>query len=201
MTGKKQILILFFIVPFLFNMAVAEENHASGYTEFLGKAINFFILFGGLAYILFKPIRNFLYGRAVKIDRSLKDVEDSRRKEELKLEEVKNRLRRLEEEITKIKKESEIEGQREKDRIIKDAQREAEKVRHFAKEDIEMLTRAGIQELKEYTAELATELAQQRIKKKMTDETQSLFIDKSIFRLEKLYEKSDSNKEIHSRAS
>lgn len=201
MAGKKQILVLFFIIPFLFNIAVAEENHSSGYTEFLGKTINFLILFGGLAYILFKPIRNFLHGRAVKIDRSLKEMQKLRLEEEQKLEEVKNRLIRLEEEITKIKKEGEIEGHREKDRIIKDAQREAERVRHFAKQDIEMLTLAGIQELKEYTAELATELAQQRIKKKMTDEAQFLIIDKSIEKLEKLYEKSESNKEIHSRAS
>lgn len=201
MAWKKQILVLFFVVPFFFNMALAEENHAPSYKEFLGKTINFIILFGGLAYFLFKPLRNFLEGRAAKIDRSLRDMEESRREAEQKLEEVKNRLNLLEQEINKIRREGEVEGRREKDRIIKDARLGAERIRHFAKQEIEMLTREGIQGLKEYAAELATAMAQQNIKKRMTDEAQSLIIDKSIEKLEKLYEKSDSNKEIHSRIS
>lgn len=189
MSGKKRIIVLLLIVPFLFTIAEAKENHGSSSAEFLGKALNFIILFGGLAYFLFRPLRSFLERRAAKIDRSLKEAEDSRQEAEKKLEEVNSRLSRLEEEISSIKKEGEIEGQKGKDEIIKWAQHEAERIRDFAKEEIEIFTRAGIRELKEYTAELATSLALERIKKKMTAEAQFLLIDKSIERLERLYEK------------
>ncbi len=198
---KKIIVILFFIFPLVFSLAEAKENHGTDYMELLGKAINFIVLFGALAYLLSKPLRRFLEGRAGKIDHSLKEAEDSRQDAEKRLEEVKNRLSRIEEEIIEIKTAGESEGQREKERIIKEALHEAEKIRRFTKEEIEMFTQAGIRELKEYAAELATAIALERIKKKMTAEDQSLFIDKAIDKLEGLYEESDSDKEIRSRVN
>jgi len=201
MREKKHIVLLLLIIPLFLTIAEAKEEQGTNYTELLGKTLNFVVLFGGLAYFLFKPLRRFLEKRAKKIDHSLKEAEDSRQEAEKKLEKVKARLSRIEEEIMNIKKEGEDGGRREKERIIKEAQGEAERIRRFAKEEIEMFTRAGIRELKEYTAELATALALERIKRKMTDEDQSVFIDKAINKIEGLYEKSDSDKEIRSRAS
>lgn len=201
MDWKKRVLFLFFTEFVCFSMAMAGENNASNLTEFLGKTINFVVLFGGLTYFLYKPLRDFLQNRATKIDQSLKEAEDSRQEAEIKLKKVRERLNRLEEEIAKIRKEGEIEAQRIKKDIIKDAHREAKKMKHFAQEEIEMRTREAIQELREYTAELATAIAQERIKKKMTAKVQSHIFDKSIEKIEELYERSYPDKEIQPRVS
>jgi F-type H+-transporting ATPase subunit b len=186
---RRKILIILLLLPFFIAMASADEEHSSGFRDFIGKTINFIILFGGLTYLLYKPIRNFLQKRSQEIERGLKEAEDAQREAELKLEEAKARLATLEDEIEKLKKDAEIEGRKEKERIIQLAQQEAEKIKHFAKQEIEMLTRSGVQDLKEYTAGLASALAEERIRKKMSPKDQSFFIDKSIEKLDELYEK------------
>ena len=197
----RRVLIILLLLPFFVFMSSGEEEHSSNFMDFLGKTINFIILFGGLTYILFKPIRNFLERRSQDIENSLKETEESKREAGQKLKEVNARLSDLENEIAKIKKEAELEGRREKERIIHLAQQEAERIKYFSKQEIEMLIHAGIQILKFYTAELATTLAEKRIRKKMTSEDQSFLINKSIERLDKLYERSKSDKEIHTRVS
>jgi F-type H+-transporting ATPase subunit b len=200
-TPTRKILLILLLLPFFISMVSADEEHSSNLRDFIGKTINFIVLFGGLAYFLFKPIRNFLQKRSEEIEQGLKDAEDAQKEAEMKLREAKARLATLEDEIEKLKKEAEIEGRKEKEKVIQLAQQEAERIKYFAKQEIEMLMRAGIQDLKQYTAELASALAEQRIKKKMSPEDQSFFIDKSIEKLDELYEKSNSRKKIHSRVS
>lgn len=201
MTERRKILVVLFLLPFFIFMASAEEEHKSGFIDFLGKAINFIVLFGGLAYLLRKPLGGLLEKRSQDIQCTLKETEASRKEAEQKLQEVKAHLAGLEEEIEKMRKEADVEGQRERERTLQLAQKEAEKIRYFAGQEIEMLTRAGIQELKEFTAELAASLAEERIRKKMTLEDHTQLIDKSIERLSELYEESNSDKKIHPRAS
>ena len=200
MVGRKQILLVLLLVPFVIFMA-SEEGHSSNFKGFLGKAVNFIVLIGALIYFLSKPLRSMLEKRATEIKHSMKEAEDSRKEAEERLKGMRKRLSGLEDEIAKIKREAEVDGQREKERIKKLARQEAERIKRFARQEIEVHTNASIKELREHTAELATKLAQERIKKKLTPETQSSLLDKSIERLEKLYEKSDSGKEIHSGAS
>lgn len=201
MTERRKILVVLFLLPFFIFMASAEEEHKSGFIDFLGKTINFIVLFGGLAYLLRKPIGSFLEKRSQDIQRTLKETEASRKEAEQKLQEAKVHLAGLEEEIEKMRKEADVEGHRERERTLQLAQKEAEKIRYFTGQEIEMLTRAGIQELKEFTAELAASLAEERIRKKMTLEDHTQLIDKSIERLSELYEESNSDKKIHPRAS
>ena len=201
MTRRKKILIILLLLPFFVFMVSADEEHSSNLMDFLGKTINFIILFGGLAYFLFKPIRSFLERRSQDIERRLREAEDSKREAEQKLQEAKARLTTLGGEIAELKKEAKIEGRKERERLIQLAQKEAERIKYFANQEIEMLILGGIKDLKEYTAELATALAEERIKKKLSPEDQSFLIDKSIERLDKLYEKSNSHKKIHSRVS
>ncbi|MBA7655240.1 MAG: ATP synthase F0 subunit B [Candidatus Aminicenantes bacterium] len=200
-TSRRKIFLVLLLLPFFISMVSADEEHSSNFRDFIGKAVNFIVLFGGLAYFLYKPIRNFLQKRSQEIEQGLKEAGDAQREAELKLREANARLATLEDEIEKLKKEAEIEGRKEREKVIQLAQQEAERIKYFAKQEIEMLMRAGIQDLKQYTAELASALAEERIKKKMSPEDQSFLIDKSIEKLDELYEKSYSRKKIHSRVS
>jgi F-type H+-transporting ATPase subunit b len=200
-TSRRKIFLVLLLLPFLISMVSADEEHSSNFRDFIGKTVNFIVLFGGLAYFLYKPVRNFLQKRSLEIEQGLKEAGDAQREAELKLREVNARLATLEDEIEKLKKEAEIEGRKERERVIQLAQQEAERIKYFAKQEIEMLMRAGIKDLKQYTAELASALAEERIKKKMSPEDQFFLIDKSIEKLEELYEKSNSRKKIHSRVS
>ncbi len=197
---RKKILFVLLLLPFLVFMSTDEEEHSSGFADFLGKTVNFIILFGGLTYLLYKPIRTFLEKRGQDIKLSLREAEDSKKEAERKLKEIESQLAGLEKEIEKIMKEAENEGRKERDMTLHLAQQETERIKHFAKQEIDAIISAGIRGLREYTAVLATALAEERIKKKMTPEFQSLMIDRSIEKLSELDEKSDSGQKVQSRA-
>jgi len=201
MRKKKQIFLVLILHPFFIFMVSGEEHSSFNFLQFLGKSLNFIILFGILAYFLYKPLRSFLEKRYSGIKHSLLEAKNSRKEAERKLKEAEKQLERLGEKVAKMKKEAEIEGRREKERIIKEAKREAERIKRLTQEEMEMLIEAGIRKLKEYTAEMATILAQERIRKRMTTKDHSLLVDKCIERLSKLDEKADTDKKIHPRFS
>ena len=167
--------------------------------DFLGKVINFVVLVGGLIYLLRNPLRNFLEGRSRSLDHALREAKDSRVEAEKRQQEIENRLKKIGQEMEHIRREAETEGKKVQERILHEAKTGANRLKLLSRQEIEMLAQAGIREIKQYAAELATTLAQQRIQSKIKKEDQSLLIDRSIERLEKLYEKSSPDKEIRTR--
>lgn len=192
--------MILLIVPFLLFMSFAEESHPSQTKDFLGKLVNFLLLFGGLAYVLRKPLGKFLQERSDSLEQALRGAKESHEEAAEKLNQVESRLRKLDEEIEKMQQEAEAVGQSLHQHVLEEAKQAADRLKHFASQEIEMLTQDAIREIKEYTGALAADLAQQRIQDRMTEEFHSSLIDKSIKRIEKLHEKSNSDTKIRSRA-
>lgn len=167
--------------------------------DFLGKVINFVVLVGGLIYFLRNPLGNFLEGRTKYLDHALRDAKDSRVEAEKKQQEMETRLKKIGREMEHIRREAKTEGKMIQERILQEAKAGANRLKLLSRQEIEMLTQAGIREIKQYAAELAIALAQERIQSKIKKEDQSLLIDRSIERLEKIYEKSNPDQEIHPR--
>jgi F-type H+-transporting ATPase subunit b len=199
MQQKKSTLLILLVVPFLLFMSFAEESHPSQTKDFLGKLINFLLLFGGLAYVLRKPLGKFLQERSDSLEQALRGAKESHEEAAERLNQVESRLGKLDEEIEKMQREAEAVGQSLHQHVLEEAKQTADRLKHFASQEIEMLTQDAIREIKKYTAALATDLAQQRIQERITEEYQSTLIDKSIERLEKLHEKSNSDTKVRSR--
>jgi len=199
MRRNKSILLILLIVPFLLFMSSAEESHPSQIKDFLGKVVNFLVLFGGLAYLLRKPLGSFLQERSDSLAKTLQGAKKSREEASKRLDEVESRMEKLDDEVEQLRQEAESEGQALHLSTIEEAKKDAERLKRFAHSEIEMLTKDAIREIKEYTAAVAADLARQRILDRVTEEYQSSLIDKSIERLEKLHEKSNSNKTVHTR--
>lgn len=189
MTSRYRIGLILVAIPFLLFMSTEEEHHAANPMVFVGKVVNFLVLFGGLVFFLYKPAKKFLEERALAIDRSLKETKDSRLEAEDTLEESRNRLMELSREISEMDEVASVAGKKENDQILMEAQKDAARIKEQAQLEIDMLSRAGIKELKEYAVSLAAERALTRIQKKITDEDHAELIDKSIEKLEKLHEK------------
>jgi F-type H+-transporting ATPase subunit b len=167
--------------------------------DFLGKVINFVVLVGGLIYLLRSPLGNFLEGRTRSLDHALRDAKDSRVGAEKRQQEIEDRLKKIGREMEHIRREAETEGKMIQERILQEAKAGANRLKLLSRQEIEMLAQAGIREIKQYAAELAIALAQEKIQSKIKKEDQSLLIDRSIERLEKIYEKSNPDQEIHPR--
>jgi len=161
--------------------------------DFIGKVINFIVLFGGLFLILRKPVKNYLNERSRNVDLSIKEAVETKEQSEKKLKNILGRLNELSDEVKRIKDEAEMEGNKQKESIIKSAGQEAKRLKELTSQEIDSLYSSGLKEIRAYAAEKAIEAASKRIKQRMTSKLQSDMIDKSIKRLDKLYENSDSS--------
>lgn len=200
MRHKNIAFLILLFTPFLLFMSSEENSPAANPMDFIGKVINFLLLFGGLVYLLRKPLGKFLQGRADSLRDFMREAKDSRRGAELKLKEVESHLDKLDEEINKIRQTAKDEGTDLHKRIVQETNKEADRLRNLARQEIERLTQAGILEIREHMAALATDLARRNILGRITGEYQSSLIDRSIERLEKLYEKPSADKKIRARA-
>jgi len=192
-TGRSPALIILFILPLFVFMSVEEEHNAADPMAFVGKVINFVVLFGGLAFLLYKPTKKFLSSRGEEIADIIQETDKNRVNAESALQEAHSRLQELAQEVKHVRQDAEESGQGEKDRILQEATREAERIREMTSQEIELLLQIGTRELKEFAGGLATDRAREKIQKKMTSEDQIRLIDQSIEKLGNYYEKSSSD--------
>ncbi len=180
MRQKREALFVLALLP-LFVCASAEEGSGpSVLMDLLGKTLNFLLLFGGLAFVLVKPVRAFLAARTESVKKTLAEASSSRAGAERQLEAVRVRLAGLSEEARGIKEAGESLGLKDKAKIAGLAAREAEKIKAMARDEIEARALASRRELRRYAAELAVSLARSRIERRLTPELQSRLIDESI---------------------
>lgn len=198
MHKKESIVIVLLLVPFLLFMSFAEESHPSQTKDFLGKLINFLLLFGGLAYVLRKPLGKYLQERTDSVAQFLREAKQNREEAAEKLNQVETRLAKLDGEIQEMQKEAEAGGRALHRNVQEEAMQAADRLKRLASQEIEMLTQSAIREIKEYSVLLAADLARQSIHERLNEEYHSSLIDRSIERLERLYEKSNPEKKIRS---
>ena len=168
------------------------SGQVSATMDFLGKLINFLILFGGLGLVMRKPLKAMLAKRTADIGDSIRDAEGARAAAETKSEGSKARLAGLDREIGLLKAAAEEEGRRQTGRISQAAAGEAERLKKLTRQEVEEQVRLGVRELKAHASARAADLARERIRKRLTPELQAALIDKSIDRLSRLNEKSGS---------
>lgn len=190
MNKKNKVFIILLLVPmFLFFSTEEEETHGSALVGYLGKVLNFLVLFGGLGYLLRKPLKSFLERRGQEIDTTIKEAKKEREETGKNYTQALDRLQTLQKELEDIRRDAEEEGLKRKTFILQTAERDAERIKDFTRQEIEMFHQTKVQELKAHTAALATKLAKTNIMEKMTPERQSLLIDSSIDKLEDFYAK------------
>jgi F-type H+-transporting ATPase subunit b len=179
----------------------AEESGGSspGGLDMIGKVINFLILFGGLGYILYKPVRAMLAGRREQARRKLEEAREKIHQAEEQLRQTRERLSGLETELLSLREAAAEEGRAEQERIRRLAREEADKIKRLTAQDREAQVQGGVRELKRYAAELAAQRALARIRERLTPDVQSRLIDRAIEELSK-NDQTGSGSQIRPRA-
>ncbi len=185
--------LLLAILALALGASEAEGEAASGTMDFLGKVLNFLILFGGLGFLLYKPARAFLESRSRGVAHDIEEAAASKKGAEERLATVGRRLEGLGSEIASLKADAGALGRREKEAIAGRAREEAERIRRLMGLEIDARARAGIKEVRAFVADKATAEARERIRKRLAAEDQAHLIDRSIERLSRLNEKSGSD--------
>ena len=142
-----------------------HDRHHGSPLSIVWKWGNFILLFGGLAYYLRRPLREFLQTRARGIEEGLASGKRAQEEAEAKMSSIEARLARLDEEIDGLRQQATRESEEERQRIIDSSRAEAEKVVAMARREIEGMQRTARLELKAHVARLAVDLAEERLRK------------------------------------
>jgi len=148
---------------------VAGENPSEGEHGRLElwKWANFLILAGVLGYMIRKNAGPFFAARSKQIRKDMIEAEHMRKEAEAKAADVDRRLANLEAELGALREETQREQQREQERVRRETAADIAKVQQHAEQEIESAGKAARMELKRYSAELALQLAEKKIRSRM----------------------------------
>lgn len=134
-----------------------EAEAGNPWMSLLFKFVNFGILAGALFYFLRKTVSQGLVDRQEKVRLALAEARDAKAAAEAKYREYNEKVARLEEEVKAIHEEFRAEGERQRERIVREAHAAAENIRKQAES-------AGTNEVKRATDELRGELADMAVR-------------------------------------
>jgi len=176
-------LIIFGIAfaSYAFAAAAPEEGgHASLVKEYIWKIINFAIL----VFILFKfgkkPLGDFLKKRTELIEKTLNEAKEAKEAALKALREAEERVKTKDAEVKEILDAAKKSGELERDRIIEESARLKEKILEQAKTNIDYELKHAKEAIKAEAVELAMELAEKKLKEKLTKEEQEKLLDESL---------------------
>jgi F-type H+-transporting ATPase subunit b len=161
--------------------AAEEENeHYIGW-----KWLNFGILVLVLGYLISKSAPAFFRSRSEAIQRDLEEAGRLRQEAEARVARIEVRMSSLDREIQDVRQEAQSVMAKERDRMVKDADQQMTRMRAQAEQDIESLSNHATQQIRAEAAELAVQLAEQRIQSKMTNQQESELVDRFTGQMER----------------
>lgn len=146
---------------------------------------NFAILALGLGYLVSKNVPPLLRARSEEIQTGMRDSARLKTEAEVRLADVERRLAAINTEIGKVRLQLITEMNVEGNRLRADTERMVTRIHEQAQQEIQFMTKTGVLELKAYSAQLAIDLASQRIQARMNHETQQRMVDLFIRDLHK----------------
>jgi len=141
------------------------------------KWANFAILAIGLGYLISKQAPVYFRQRTHEIEQAISDAAKVKKDAEAEAARIDARLASLKSEIEALRQTARAEMTAEGERISRETEQRLAKIQDQAAQEITLMTRAGRYELRKYSAQLALDLAEQRIRSHITKETQDGLVD------------------------
>ena len=154
--------------------------------ELAFKIFNFAVLVAILYKFAKKPVAGMLQKRRATIKQSIEDAEHAKQEGERLFHENEARLKKLDQEIERIRQTLITEGERERDRIIKEAQQMAEKIKRQAELSAQQELKMTKLRLQEEMAAMTVQLAEELLKKSLKPQDHERLVDEYIERVRSL---------------
>jgi F-type H+-transporting ATPase subunit b len=176
--------ISFTLVFATYAFGSAEEGgHGSLLKDYIYKIINFLILVIILFKFARKPLQNFLQKRTELIEKTLNEAKEAKEAALKALREAEERLKTKDAEIEAILAAAKRSGEQERDKIIEESGKLKEKILEQAKTNIDFELKHAKEAIKAEAVELAMELAEKKLKDKLTKEEQERLLEESLVKI------------------
>jgi F-type H+-transporting ATPase subunit b len=168
------LLILFalFAVPLL----AQEGEEAAEPNELLYKSINFAILAAGLGWLIAKKGGPALAARAEAIQRALKAADQIRADAAAEVAQIEKKFASLDSQVERLRSESRKEMEAERARIEAETRALVQRLQENMQSEIASMTRHAELELRAVASQLAMQLAQDKVQRRLTPETDAALL-------------------------
>src|SRR5208282_2640460 len=160
------------------------EHGGGSVMEWVWRLINFGILVFILVTFAGKHKKDYFQQRKALIEKSIQEAQEAKALAAKALAEVEERLKLKDKEIEGIKAASVNSGEREKVRLIEEGERLSAKILEQAKSNIDYEVKKAKDVIRAEAVEAAMQLAEEKIKSKMTKEDQDRLLQESLKLLE-----------------
>ena len=166
-------------------LAQAEEHAANflGLPLWLWQLANLVLFLGVLLYFVARPMAAMFRQRQLDVEKRLNEAKALREEAAQLGIQVKERMSRLDREITEIRARGHAEGEIEQAALAERADREVERVRKEAEQEISRRLAAAKQELRKTAADLTAGVARDLLSAQITDDDRRRLLDESVARL------------------
>jgi len=154
--------------------------------ENLHYLIDFVVLLSVFVYFLRKPIANFVTERRESLVSEIEEAKKLRAEAEAKLADYDARLGNLQSEIDGIMDDARKAGEAERQRILVEATKAAERIRTDAKHRLDQEQRKLSHDLRVKVVEMALDIAETSVKQKIDQKAQDTFVSEYIDELDKV---------------
>lgn len=163
------------------------EGHGepSLFKAYFWPVINFLVLVSVMVYMLKKmDVKGFFRKRTELIEQTLREAREAKELAQKALAEVEERLKVKDKEIEEIVSAAKQSGEREKAHLIEEGDKMKSKILEQAKSNIDYEVKRAKEEIKQEAVEIAMELAEKKIKAKLTKEEQLKLLEESLNKIE-----------------
>ncbi len=162
----------------------AASEHAGaehgGLSGLLWPVANFIVLVGALYYFLGTPLTGYLDGRSGQIRKDLLDAAELNRTATTQLAEIDRKMKALPAELEALKTRGAQEIAAEEERIASAAAADRARLLTQTRREIEVRLQTAQRELSDHAAELALNLAKQRLAREMTPADHTRLVDRYV---------------------
>lgn len=159
---------------------LAEGGILGEYTPLIARIVNLLLFVGLLVYLLRRPVKGALQGRRDSIRRELARAQEEKAAALAKLQEVEERLARLDAETATMREQARRDAEAERARIEQATEEESRKIREQARREIENAGKAARAELREYAAEQSIRLAEEMLRQSIRPEDDARLVNEYV---------------------
>ncbi len=149
-------------------------------SELFWTALNVLILFFGLSYFLFNPVRNLLEKRKQKIAGELNDAARDKEAAEAMKAEYEGRLKEVSKEADAILEEARRKGKAREAEIIEEAKAEAARIIERGNRELELERKKALDDMKQEIVSLASVMAGKFVTASIDTSVQNALIEETL---------------------
>jgi F-type H+-transporting ATPase subunit b len=173
-------ILFFFVTPVLAADQAADWRPTY---DVIMMWVNFAILAAILYKLLKNPIRDFIQGKKLEMEKEILKAEDMKEKAELQIQEARKMLQEGEERFTLVKERIVAQGEKRKQQIIEDAEQQSQYMLAEAKRKVDSQIIRAREKFRSELVDTTFDLVLERIPKEMTTEDSDKLVENYITNL------------------